>query len=128
MKKIRVLRKLLKDKNLTTKVKIFFSTKTAGDDFDTFEQNYVFSNLNPQTIKAYVREVTPETAFYKQYGIHQTGMKEIICDERYRGWFENCNKIEIDSIEYQTFKGGTGNKTMITKRPNQLIKVVVSRK
>jgi len=128
MKKIRTLRKLITDKDYMTKVKIFFSSKTAGDDFDPYEDNYTLANLNPQTIKAYVREVSPETAFYKQYGIHQAGMKEIICDDRYRNWFENCNKIEIDSTEYQTFRAGTGSKTMIVKRPHQMIRVVVSRK
>ena len=128
MKKIKTIRRLFNKKDLMTKVYIYFSVKEAGDDYDPYEENYVFTNTNPLVIKAYVRELTPESAFYKQYGIHQEGMKEILCDDRYRSWFENANKIEIDGIEYQTFKAGTGNKTLITKRPNKYIRVVVSRK
>ncbi len=128
MKYLSDINRILSEKGLTTKVKIYFSTKAAGDDYDGYEANYVYTNLNPITIKAYVREITPESAFWKQYGLHQAGMKEIICYDKYKSYFENANKIEIDSIEYQTFKGGTGSRTLITKRPFKMLRVVVSRK
>jgi hypothetical protein len=127
MKDIKFLSKILKDKEFTTKVKIYFSTQSAGDDFDPYEKNYVFANLNPKTIKAYVREVSPEALVWKQYGLHQMGAKEILCDKRYREWFENCSKIEIGSTVYQVFKEGTGNRTIISERPYNMIRVVVSR-
>ncbi len=121
------LLKILKDKELLTKVYLFFSSKTAGDDFDPYEKNYINSNLNPLVIKAYVREITPEALVWKQYGLHQMGAKEILCEEKYRNWFEKCNKIQIDNITYQVFKEGTGNRTLIAKRPMKMIRVVVSR-
>jgi len=127
MKDIKFLSNILKDKEFTTKVKIYFSTKSAGDDFDTYENNYVFTNLNPKTIKAYVREVSPEALVYKQYGLAHMGAKEILCDKRYREWFENCSKIEIGSTVYQVFREGTGNRTIISERPYNMIRVVVSR-
>ena len=128
MKKNTFIEKKLKDSEFTTKIYLYMSSTTAGDDYDPYEANYTYSNLNPLTVKGYVRELTPETAFYKQYGLHQSGMKEIICKDRWRNAFERCNKIEIDDIEYQPFKSGTGGKTLITKRPHHLIRVVVSRK
>lgn len=127
LRKIGFINKLLKNKEHSTKIYLYFATKTAGDDFDPYEKNYIFSNLNPLVVKAYVRELTSEAAFYKQYGLHQSGAKEIICEGRWRTAFENANKIEIDSIEYQTFKGGN-NKTTITKRPYNMVRVVVVRK
>ena len=127
MKKLKAIQRIIKNKELRTKVYLFMSTKTEGDDFDEYEANYIFSNLNPIVIIGYVRELTPEAAFYKQYGVHQSGAKEILCESRFRNAFENCNKIEIDSIEYQTFKGAN-NKTLITERPHQIIRVVVIRK
>ena len=54
-------------------------------------------------------------------------MKEILCEAKYRKWFELCNKIVVDNIEYQVFKSGTGGKTMIIERPLNIIRVVVSR-
>jgi hypothetical protein len=128
MQKKRSIENLITKEKLTTKVKIFFATKSSGDDYDPYEANSTFTNLNPITIKAYVHEITPEQAFYKQYGLHQSGMLEIICDERFRNLFEICNKIEINSIEYQTFKAGTGGRTTITKRPFNTIRVILSRK
>ena len=128
LRKLGFINKLLKNTEHSTKIYLYFATKTAGDDFDPYENNYTFSNLNPIIIKGYVRELTSESAFYKQYGLHQSGMKQILCDSRWRSALENANKIVIDSITYQTFKAGTGNKTLITKRPHQMLRVVVSRK
>ena len=127
MKSIYMVKKLLKDKAFTTKVSIYFSTKVAGDDFDPYEANYVTTNLNPVTIKAYVRDISPEALVWKQYGLHNTGAKEILCDDKYKNWFEKANKIVIDGETYQVFKEGTGNRTIITKRPYNLIRVVLSR-
>jgi len=127
MKTLKEITNILKEQEFTTKVRIFFSTKSAGDDYDEYEGNYVYGNLNPKTIKAYVREITPEALVWKQYGLHQMGAKEIICEKKYRSWFENCNKIEIGSTEYQVFKEGTGSRTIISERPYNMIRVVVSR-
>lgn len=128
MRNIPYINNLLKDRDLSKKIYIYMSTKAGGDDFDPYENNYTFTNLNPTIIKGYVREITPETAFWKSYGLHQNGMKEILTEAKYRKYFELCNRIVIDSIDYQVFKSGTGNKNMIVERPFELIRVVVSRK
>ena len=127
MKKFTCATKLLKDRSLTTKVQIFLSSKSAGDDYDEYEDNYTFANLNPITIRAYVTDIAPETAFWKQYGLHQDGIKEILAEKRYKTAFENANKIIISDVEYQVFKEGTGGKTTIVERPGGLIRVTVSR-
>ena len=103
------------------------SSKAAGDDFDTYEKNYTFTNLNPITIKAYVRELSPEALVYKSYGLHEMGAIEILCDSRFKNAFENCNKVVVDNIVYQVFKEGTGNRTIIQTRPYNIIRVVLSR-
>jgi len=127
MKKILAINKLLTNKEFSTKIRIFFSSKSAGDDYDPYENNYTFSNLNPITIKGYVRELSPEALVWKQYGLANLGAKEILCSDRYRTWFENCNKVEIDGDEYQVFREGTGNRVIISKRPYKLIRVVITR-
>ena len=128
MKLKNLLLRLLKDPNYRTKIKIYFSTKSAGEDYDPYEARYTYSNLNPITITGYVRELTSEQAYWKQYGIHQSGTLEVLCEEKYRNYFENANKIEVNSIEYQVFKSGTGGRTAITKRPFKIIRVILSRK
>jgi hypothetical protein len=132
MEKRCVIRKkvkhLLENNNYTTKIKIYFSSKSYGDDYDPYEDNATYSNLSPLILKAYVREILPETAFYKQYGLHKTDMKEVICEDKYKNWFEKCNRIVIDDVDYQVFKAGTGGKTMISKRPQNMLRVVLTRK
>ena len=122
------LSKLLGSANYSTKIKIFFSTAMAGDDYDPYENNLTFSNLNPKTIKGYVRQISSEALVYKQYGLKEQGAKEILTDAKYKEWFENCSKIEIDGKEYQVYREGAGTRCMITERPFQIIKVVVSRR
>ena len=126
-KRIPEVTNLLKHTNFSTKISIFMSTKTAGDDYDEYEDNYTYSNLNPIIVKGYVREVSPEALVYKQYGMQNMGAKEILCDSKYKNLFENCNLIEIDSDKYMVFKEGTNNRTLISDRPNKLIRVVVTR-
>jgi hypothetical protein len=104
------------------------STKTEGDDFDPYEENYVYSNLNPIIIKGYVRDFSPSALIWKNYGLHEQGAKELICDKRFETALKNANKIEIDGVAYQVYKEAIGNRTLITKRPFGIIRVVLSRK
>jgi len=122
------LNRLLTNKDLTTKIKIYFSTKSIGDDFDPYEANYIYSNLNPLTIKAYVRELSPEALVWKQYGLKEMGAKEIICEEKYAGWFRKASKIEIDNDIYEVYKEGVGNRAIIQKRPYKLIRILLQKK
>ena len=61
-------------------------------------------------------------------GLKEQGAVEVICEKRYKNYFEKSNKILIDDEEYQVFKEGTGNRSIITERPKNLIKVVLQRK
>lgn len=128
MKEIKNVRKLLENPEFNTKVNLFFSSKSYGSDYDPYESNATYSNLNPLTIKGYVTEVSAEALVWKQYGLHQMGAKEILCEDKYKAAFEKCNKVEMDDIEYQVFREGTGSRTIIQKRPGNLMRVVVTRK
>ncbi len=120
------IRKLLRETG--TKVKVYMSYKTVGDDYDPFEKNYTYNNNNPRTLKGYVTEISPEGLVWKSYGLQEMGAKEVVCDEKYRYWFINANKIEIDGDEFEVFKEGTGNRALIQSRPYRLIRVVLQKK
>lgn len=127
MKKLREISNILKNNSFTTNVKLYMSTKVSGDAYDSYEKNYTLSNLNPITIKGLVRNISPETAFYKGYGQRLEGAKEIITEKRYVEAFKNCNKIIIDDVTYQVFREGLGNNVSIIERTNDLIRVTVTR-
>ncbi len=121
------IKKLINHSSYNTKVRIYFSTKSFGDDYDPYEAKATYTNLNPLTIKAYVREISPEALVWKQYGLQNMGAKELLCEDKYKNYFENCNKLEIAGVDYFVFKEGTGNKTLIIERPNKLLRVIITK-
>lgn len=125
--KLSELTSILQDSYYRTKIRVYMSTKVAGDGYDPYEANYTFTNLNPYFITGYMRELTPESSFYKEYGIHQSGTKEFLCEDKYENYFLNANKIEINDVEYQVLKSATGNRVLLTHRPFGILRVVLSR-
>lgn len=128
MKHKKELVKLIKKSDLSTKVKIFMSSRDGGDFYDEYEQNYTYTNLNPLTIKAYVRSLSPEQTSYKFYGQSISEVKEIFCEDKYANAFRNCRKIEIDENSYQAYADGVGNFVTIRKLPYKMMRVTVARK
>jgi len=126
-KKLRIAQDIFKDNSVSSKIYIYFASQQAGDDYDPFEKRLTATNLNPIVIKGYIREINPEALVWKQYGLANIGAKEILCDDKYESYFRNCQKIVIDNIEYQVFKEGVGNKSIIQKRPFQTMRVIVAR-
>jgi hypothetical protein len=119
------IKRLLTSKEFSTKVKIFFASKVAGDDYDPYEGNFTYTNSNPKTIKAYVRDIDVEKLVWKQYGFTESGAKEILTEAKYKDWFINCNKVEIDGDVYQVYKQASGNRALIEHRPLSIIRVVL---
>ncbi len=128
MKKIRFINQILEDRDFTTKITIYFSTKTAGEDFDTYENNYTYTNLNPLTIKGIVTDISPEALVWKSYGLKEIGAKEVVCKSKYAEWFRIANKIVIDGDEFEVYKEGVGNRVIIQKRLYNLIRVVLQKR
>lgn len=128
MRKIVDFIKLFKNKDFSTKVYIYFANKSYGEDYDPYEKNYTYSNLNPVVIKAYYSELTPTSLVWKSYGLKEQGAIELICDKKYKDWFEKASKIVIQDDEYQVFREGTGNRSIITEYPYNIIKVILQKK
>jgi hypothetical protein len=117
--------RLLKASTVTKKISLFFASKTAGEDFDPKEKNYLYSNLNPATVKGYVRDIKPEKQYWRQYGISEGGAKEIYCDAKYAPWFRKANKIKIEGDEYSVYSKAQGNRVLITEFPFKLVRIIV---
>lgn len=118
---------LLKHSYIGTKIYLYFSSKSAGSEYDSYEKNYTYTNTNPQVIRGYVRDIKSESLVWRQYGISEVGAKEILCEDKFAEWFRLCNKITIDSDEYQVYKTNVGNRMLIEKRPLKLVRIVVSK-
>ena len=127
MRKFPEAQKLLRDSNYSTKIYLYFGIPTYGDDYDSYEKNLTYTDLNPITIKAYVTEATPGSLVFKQIGMHQHGAVEIVTEKKYANWFENVTRIVIDSVDYQVYKH-SGGKALIQQRPMNLVKITLTRK
>lgn len=115
---------LLKD--YEKKIYIYFSYKTIGDHYNPREKNYTENNLNPVCLKAYVREIDSEKLIWKNYGNERDGIIEVSnVDKKYKSWFENANKIEIDNQEYMVLKEAVGGNFLISSRPFNKIRVIL---
>lgn len=119
------INKILEDDNYCTKIFIYVATESYDENYDRFENNKVRTNLNPITIKGYVRDISPEKLYWKQYGKVEGGGKEVICKAKYADLFRNANKIVIDGDEYSCYKEGVGGNAGIVKRPFQTIRVTL---
>jgi len=128
MKKLRIVNNLITKSIFTKKVYIYLSSRVAGDDYDTYENNKVYTNLNPIVIKGLIRQISPEALVWKQYGLHNQGSIELICEDKWKEALQNCNKIVIDDIEYQVYREATGSRTLIQPRPYNLLRVILARK
>jgi len=133
-KSVKEFENLIKLNYTATKIYLYFSIKTASEGYDPYENNLTTTNLNPKTIKAYVRHLTAEQVLYKGYGTEHTGAVEIICEEKYLDWFETVSKIVINDNEYKVLSTGnaegssTTPKTGLTLiRPFNMGKVVLAR-
>jgi hypothetical protein len=126
-KKNKFIEDLLDHSYLTTKISIYFATKSADESFDSEEKNWSYTNLNPQTIRGYVREIDPSKLIWKQYGLSEMGAVEVLCSDKYENWFRNCNRIVINEKDYHVFKENVGNRVLITLRPFKLMRIVLKK-
>ena len=127
-KSLREARKILNDSNFKTKVLVYMSYRSFGDSYDKYENNYTDSMLNPKPIKAYVTDISPEALAWKQYGQKAQGAKEILCESRYKEWFESCAQIKIGTKYYTTFRDAASSRCLITDRQCNIIRVVLQQK
>ena len=127
-KRNKTVSKLLKDNNFTTKINLYFSYNSVGEDYDEYEKNYTKTLLNKETIKAYVTDLTPEALVWKQYGTSEQGAKEVLVDSKYINWFKTASKIEIEDDEYSVYNQALGNKAIITNRRLNYSRIVLFKK
>jgi len=128
MKRVLDFQNLLRDRNLTKKVLVYFAERSYEDGYDPYENLPTYTNGNPLTFRAYVSQLSPTSLVWKGYGLKEEGSVELVCDKRFRNWLENANKIEIDGDEYQVFKEGSGRRSIITTVAFNLIKAILQRK
>lgn len=127
MKKLNEVHDLIKLSDFSTKIKIYFSSKSFGTDYDPESKNYTVTYKNPITIKGLVRHISAESSVWKVYGQATEGAVECIVEKKYKDNFKNCAKVEIDSVTYNVFRDKIGSNASIIERPNNLLRISLQR-
>lgn len=127
MKDISEIQNLLSKNQFNKKIQICFGTKTAGADFDQYEQNYTKVALNPITIKGMVRFISPQALIWKKYGLMKDGSIQIYTDDKYKTWFEQATKVIVDGDNYTVYNDGTGSQSSILELKGNIISIILQR-
>jgi hypothetical protein len=111
-----------------TKIYIYFGVREYNEDYDPYNKNVDYVNLNPHVIMGYVQMISPEKLVWKQYGLQEMGAVEVLCESRYKDWFKTCTRVVINGEDYSVFKVGNGKRVLIQDRPGNMIRVVLEKK
>jgi len=99
-KRIEIFR-LLKQEEKLTKVLIYCAKETVDDPY---EKTTTKSFLNPITIDALVRDITPESLVWRYFGQILMGSKELICEKKHLNTLKSADKIKIGDNYYKVRK------------------------
>lgn len=113
-----------------TKVKIYLrSTKTEGTNFDPIRKTgYTITYQNPSSIKAIVKDASPEKLIVKELGLVNLGAKELIVKDSDAELLKIAQKIEIDGEDYHTRCDAVGKNFVCWKRPCGFSRVILFKK
>jgi hypothetical protein len=92
---------LLKNEGKLSKVLVYSAKDTVDDPY---EKTTTKTFLNPITIDALVRDITPESLVWKYFGQTPMGSKEIICEKRHIDTLKTADKIKIGTDYYSVRK------------------------
>jgi len=92
---------LLRSEGKLTKILVF---QGISRTIDPYEKNQEITMLNPITIDALVRDITPESLVWKYFGQNPMGSKEIICEKRHIDTLKTADKIKIGTDYYSVRK------------------------
>jgi len=92
---------LLKNEGKLTKVLVYSAMDTINDPF---EKTTTKSYLNPISLDALIKEVTPDSLVWKYFGQIPMGSKQIICEKKYINLLKTADKIKISDNYYKVRK------------------------
>ena len=111
-----------------TKALVYSSFKDKSDGYDSYRQNYTFTELNPKTIECYIRQLSSESLVFRKYGLKNTGAIELTTKSKYKDLFKTAKRIKVNGNVYEVFKSSVGQYASIRNLPYERIAVVLERK
>lgn len=116
--------------NYNEKIKIFLpGATTKSDNYDKYRDvGYQKNSQNYLTVKAWIRDTTPNELVYKQIGIHALGAKKLIVKNNDISLFKLAEKILINEELFYVYNDAVGNKMQILNLDSNYSEITLFKK
>ena len=118
-------------KDYATKVFVYLpGTSTKGTNYDKFRDVGYTKSIAPNylTVKAFIREVSPNELIIRQLGLVSVGAKKLIVKNNDINLFRLANRVVINNVEYYVYNDAVGKKFQIQELDENYSEVTVFQK
>jgi len=117
-------------KDYATKVFVYLPGATVKSaNYDKFRNiGYSKAQQNYLTVKAWVREVSPNELIIKQLGIVNVGAKKLVIKNNDVNLFRLASRVVINNVDYYVYNDAVGKKMMIQELDENYSEITVWKK
>lgn len=117
-------------KDYATKVFVYLPGATVkGTNYDKFrDTGYTKAVQNYLTVKAWVREVSPNELIFRQIGLVAVGAKKLVVKNNDVALFRLANRVVINNVDYYVYNDAVGKKFQIQELDENYSEVTVFKK
>jgi hypothetical protein len=117
-------------KDYATKVFVYLpGAKVKGTNYDKFRDvGWTVGQQNYLTVKAWVREVSPNELILRQIGLVSVGAKKLVVKNNDVALFRLANRVVINNVDYYVYNDAVGKKFQIQELDENYSEVTVFKK
>ena len=117
-------------KDYATKVFVYLPGATVKSaNYDKFRDiGYSKAQQNYLTVKAWVREVSPNELIIKQLGLVNVGAKKLVIKNNDVNLFRLASRVVINNVDYYVYNDAVGKKMMIQELDENYSEITVWKK
>ena len=114
----------------STKVFVYLPGATVkGTNYDKFRDvGWTVGQQNYLTVKAFVREVSPNELILRQIGLVAVGAKKLVVKNNDVALFRLANRVVINNVDYYVYNDAVGKKFQIQELDENYSEVTVFKK
>ena len=117
-------------KDYSEKIFVYLPGSTVKSaNYDKFrDTGYQRSIQNYLTVKAWIRDTTPNELIARQLGLVALGAKKLIVKNNDVSLFQLASRIVIKDVDYYVFNDAVGNKMMIMPLDDNYSEITIFKK
>lgn len=92
---------ILRNEGKLSKILVYMASEAIADPY---EKNKTLSYQQPIPVDALVRDLSPESLYWKYFGQIPMGSKEIILEKKYKNTIKSADRIKIGDNYFKVRK------------------------